>query len=218
MEGCDRNKMEETKSGLRKTVEEHNFLLGDFQQNVDTTAKCLEIQLTKEIETLRSTKQTFVEDLVQLKAAKESQVKAVESLGLKVSKETKTLFNLKKQTRAWQEKARQNTLALKSYLSEQHHQRSVPTPTYTPAPAQSGQTSQALPYPQVRRPSQAQAASYSHNPMPNFNFPAQYSSARCSGTIILLSSHYINISVHPVQCRARAEPPPQLPGPPPSPL
>ena len=111
MEGCDRNKMEETKSGLRKTVEEHNFLLGDFQQNVDTTAKCLEIQLTKEIETLRSTKQTFVEDLVQLKAAKESQVKAVESLGLKVSKETKTLFNLKKQTRAWQEKARQNTLA-----------------------------------------------------------------------------------------------------------
>ena len=167
--------MEETKSGLRKTVEEHNFLLGDFQQNVDTTAKCLEIQLTKEIETLRSTKQTFVEDLVQLKAAKESQVKAVESLGLKVSKETKTLFNLKKQTRAWQEKARQNTLALKSYLSEQHHQKTAPTPTYTPA--QSAQTSQALPYPQVRRPSQAQAASYSHNPMPNFNFPAQYSSA-----------------------------------------
>ena len=189
MEGCDRNKMEETKSGLRKTVEEHNFLLGDFQQNVDTTAKCLEIQLTKEIETLRSTKQTFVEDLVQLKAAKESQVKAVESLGLKVSKETKTLFNLKKQTRAWQEKARQNTLALKSYLSEQHHQKTAPTPTY--APAQSAQTSQALPYPQVRRPSQAQAASYSHNPMPNFNFPAQYSSAstaaqyssaRCSAT------------------------------------
>ena len=180
MEGCDRNKMEETKSGLRKTVEEHNFLLGDFQQNVDTTAKCLEIQLTKEIETLRSTKQTFVEDLVQLKAAKESQVKAVESLGLKVSKETKTLFNLKKQTRAWQEKARQNTLALKSYLSEQHHQKSAPTPAYTPA--QSVQTSQALPSPQVRRPSQAQAASYSHNPMPNFNFPAQYSSARSSAT------------------------------------
>ena len=200
MEGCDRNKMEETKSGLRKTVEEHNFLLGDFQQNVDTTAKCLEIQLTKEIETLRSTKQTFVEDLVQLKAAKESQVKAVESLGLKVSKETKTLFNLKKQTRAWQEKARQNTLALKSYLSEQHHQKTAPTPTspYTHAPAQSAQTSQALPYPQVRRPSQAQAASYSHNPMPNFNFPAQYSSAstaaqyssaRCSAT----STYYIII-------------------------
>ena len=173
--------MEETKSGLRKTVEEHNFLLGDFQQNVDTTAKCLEIQLTKEIETLRSTKQTFVEDLVQLKAAKESQVKAVESLGLKVSKETKTLFNLKKQTRAWQEKARQNTLALKSYLSEQHHQKTAPTPTYTPA--QSAQTSQALPYPQVRRPSQAQAASYSHNPMPNFNFPAQYSSASTASTV-----------------------------------
>ena len=74
---------------------DHSHLLqGDMAE-----PRPMQAELTREIEQLRSTKTTFVEDLINLKSFKEKQFSKVENLKEELLRENHVLYNLHRETR-----------------------------------------------------------------------------------------------------------------------
>ena len=84
---------------MEKFVLDHShLLLGDLEgENPNTRHN--QAELSREIEELRSTKTTFVSELINLKSFKEKQFSKVENLREEIMRENHVLYNLHRQTR-----------------------------------------------------------------------------------------------------------------------
>ena len=124
---------------------DHSHLLqGDMAE-----PRPMQAELTREIEQLRSTKTTFVEDLINLKSFKEKQFSKVENLKEELLRENHVLYNLHRETRDLKQEVDQREREREDHSRKRKVERKRED-CYV-ASLRKGQN-------------------YQENPMPNFNF------------------------------------------------
>ena len=123
-------------------MDHSHLLMGDLGETRPKPA-----ELTREIEQLRSTKTTFVENLISLKSFKEKQLNKVEHLKEEIMRENCVLYNLHRETRDLKHELEQREREDRSPKRREEKKRE----DCFVASLRKGQN-------------------YQENPMPNFNF------------------------------------------------
>lgn len=126
-------------------LDHSHLLLADLEGEINKT-RPNQVELTREIEELKSTKTTFVEDLISLKSFKEKQFSKVENLREEIIRENQVLYNLHRETRG-----------LKYDLQDREREGE--------GPRNKEKKREDCLVASLRR-----AQNYQENPMPNFNF------------------------------------------------